>query len=238
MDTPVYSPAWKRPRWGALSALAGVAGLTGLRVLLDPLLGDRAAFVFYFPLIIAVAWVWGLRISLLTCHLSLLAAWFIFVPQRFSFTPGSPQDLVSTGVNAITMSVCSLVGALGRRARIRERLASAHYRESEERFRAAFEHAPIGVVELDLHTNQILRLNHEYARIIGRDAAEIVGKRPIDYTHPDDIPADHEYQQMAIERRPIRRHKRYIRPDGAVVWVEVRANVVHEGGPPRLVGLV
>ncbi|HYE63579.1 MAG TPA: PAS domain S-box protein [Phycisphaerales bacterium] len=239
MDRPDPSPLiWKQPSTGVLLGIAGAVGLAGMRMLFEPLVGPRAAFSFFFPWIIVVGWLWGLRAGLATSVVSVLLGWLLFVPQRFSFIVPDTHDAANIVINAASMAVTAVVGAMGRRARLSERTALVRVRDSEARFRSAFEHAPIGVVELDLHTNQILRLNYEYARILGRDPAEIAGKRPRDFTHPDDLASDEEAQQQALERRPIRRHKRYLRPDGSIVWVEVRANVVHEGGPPRLVGLI
>jgi PAS domain S-box-containing protein len=240
MDTPTTAPPWKSQLWGVVFALLGVALLTGVRQLLNPVLGEWAAFAFYFPWVIVAAWLWGLRVGLVACVASLYLGYLFFVAKPDSFAPGhnDTQELLAVLANACSMVICAAVGARGRHARHNEVLALARVRESEARFRAAFEHAPVGVVELDLESNEILRLNLEFARILGRDPADILGKRPMDFTHPGDIAADHEAQQQALERRPIRRHKRYIRPDGSIVWVEVRANVVHEGGPPRLVGLI
>lgn len=239
MDRPDPSPGkLRQPLPGLMIGLAGAGLIAGVRLLMEPLVGGRAAFSFFFPWIILVGWVWGLRATIGTSIASLLLGWYLFIPEQFTFPLRDIRDATALSINALSMVVCGLVGAMGRRARLSERQAMERVRESESRFRAAFEHAPIGVVELDLETNEILRLNHEYARILGRDPAEVVGKPPRDFTHPDDLGADDAAQQVAMERRPIRRHKRYVRPDGSTVWVEIRANVVHEGGPPRLLGLV
>ena len=58
-------------------------------------------------------------------------------------------------------------------------------REANERFRSAFENAPIGMAMSDLE-GQIIRANPALGEIVGRGPADLVGVNVRDFTHPDD----------------------------------------------------
>jgi PAS domain-containing protein len=59
--------------------------------------------------------------------------------------------------------------------------------ESEERFRLAFENAPIGMTLTGLD-GRLFRTNAAFCRVLGYTEAELVGRTFRDITHPDDLP--------------------------------------------------
>ena len=93
-------------------------------------------------------------------------------------------------------------------------------RESEERFRATFEHAPVGIAHLDA-SGRWLRVNEKFCKIVGYDAATLVKMRYQDITHPDDlakeVPEAQKLSEGTSDHYSI--EKRYVRPDGSWVWV-------------------
>ncbi len=93
-------------------------------------------------------------------------------------------------------------------------------RESEERFRATFEHAPVGIAHLD-GSGRWLRVNEKFCKIVGYDAATLVKMRYQDITHPDDlakeVPEAQKLSEGTSDHYSI--EKRYARPDGSWVWV-------------------
>src|SRR5258708_7590988 len=62
-------------------------------------------------------------------------------------------------------------------------------RESEERFRSAFENAAIGMALVST-TGHWLRVNQALCRIVGFSAAELLATDFQSLTHPDDLRAD------------------------------------------------
>ena len=68
----------------------------------------------------------------------------------------------------------------------RERAAEAALRDSEERFRVAFEKAPIGVSLIDLEGN-FLQVNDAYCQTVRRSREELMRLGPAGITHPDDV---------------------------------------------------
>jgi len=123
----------------------------------------------------------------------------------------------------------------------RERAAEAALRASEERFRIAFEQAPIGFALLDLQ-GRYLQVNDAYCRTVRRDREELLGSTPAAITHPEDI-AD---SALAMERLVAGEmvdysfEKRYLTADGETVWAELSATVFRDddGKPQLLIGMI
>ncbi len=105
---------------------------------------------------------------------------------------------------------------------------------SEELLRSAFDRAPIGmsVVATD---GRWLRVNEAYCDMLGYTREALLGTTFRDLTHPDDVAADDEFvaSVAAGETDSLERERRYLRADGSIVWVHVRAEVIRdEAGRP------
>ena len=104
-------------------------------------------------------------------------------------------------------------------------------RESEARYRAMFESTNMGVCETDAETGRLLRVNEQFARIIGYTAAELVGKTFLELTHPDDRLGGWEGSRSRLVRGEIPFYEieeRLVRKDGTNVWVHVAVNLVRD----------
>ncbi|HEX5562167.1 MAG TPA: EAL domain-containing protein [Nocardioidaceae bacterium] len=113
--------------------------------------------------------------------------------------------------------------------------------DSEELFRSAFHGAPIGIALSDFG-GRLLRVNPAMAELVGRSVEELLEMSVADITHPDDVRRDEvnltEVREGAAEQHLVR--KRYLRPDGQVVPVEVHAASVRtaDGEPYCIVAHV
>jgi PAS domain S-box-containing protein/diguanylate cyclase (GGDEF)-like protein len=115
------------------------------------------------------------------------------------------------------------------------RAAEAALRDSEERFRLAFDHAPIGIA-LVSPEGDWLRVNAPLCEMTGYAEDELLACTFQDITHPDDLDADLEYlrQMLAGERRTYEMEKRYLRADGSVLWILLSVSLVRgDDGEPR-----
>jgi diguanylate cyclase (GGDEF)-like protein/PAS domain S-box-containing protein len=105
--------------------------------------------------------------------------------------------------------------------------AQAALAEAEERFRRAFDDAPIGMglVALD---GRFLRVNRVLGEITGYGEAELLDRTFQDITHPDDLGADLEQvdRLLAGEIRAYQMEKRYLRPDSHPIWVMLSVSLV------------
>ena len=120
--------------------------------------------------------------------------------------------------------------------------AEEKLRESEEAFRAMFEVSSVGKVEAEPVTGRFLRVNAAFCRLTGYSEAELLQRTWQAITYPEDLPADLAlFQQFVGGELPgFEREKRYVRPDGSVVWVRVTVNQVHDaaGRLVRVIGVI
>jgi PAS domain S-box-containing protein len=128
-----------------------------------------------------------------------------------------------------------------RRTLAAQEKASAALRQSEERFRAAFNHAVIGMVLTD-GAGRVIRANRAFEEIVGRSCEELVGRDSVEYTHPDDRSANSSYVR-SVETEEVTHatyEKRYLRPGGEVVWARVHLSPIRDdaGAMTALVALV
>jgi len=112
----------------------------------------------------------------------------------------------------------------------------------EWRFRILFDQAPLGIVLLDPVSGRIHRANQGFANILGRPALELEGMDWISLTHPEDI----EDNRLGLARlnageiSSYRTVKRYLRPEGTVVWVNLTSSWVQSDGvkPAQILSVV
>ena len=113
-------------------------------------------------------------------------------------------------------------------------LQQAHEKlqESEARFRALFESAPVGIAQGDVTTMEFLSANQRYCDIIGYTRDDLRTLNFKQFTHPDDLQADLDNMArlLAGECRQYTMEKRFIRKDGSVVWGSLTVAALWEPG--------
>lgn len=121
------------------------------------------------------------------------------------------------------------------RVRLAQGQLETRLRESEERFRLAFENANIGM-NLISPERIILRVNQRLCDILGYTREEIEGRNVNDITHPEDRTIGMDFVGEAVRGGPERTafEKRYVHRDGHTVWGEVTSSLVRDAqGVPR-----
>jgi PAS domain S-box-containing protein len=95
------------------------------------------------------------------------------------------------------------------------------------RFGYAFDMAVTGMAVLSLD-HRFVRANAAFRKLVGRSMEELRGLSPADLTHPDHRAADAEGIARVLrgEQAAYVVEKRYVRPDGRVVWARVAARRV------------
>src|SRR6266850_6765002 len=93
-------------------------------------------------------------------------------------------------------------------------------RTSEAEFRANFELAGIGQVQVDLKTRRMLRVNPRFCDMLGYSADELLTLTFRDITHPEDRPANDASVQPFLNGQigEYTIEKRYVRKDGSIMW--------------------
>ncbi len=94
-------------------------------------------------------------------------------------------------------------------------------RESENRFHAIFDQTPLGIALVESITGEFIQVNPKLCEILGYKEEEIIGKRFLDITHPEDIKLTFDKWKILSdgETNPISYEKRYIRKNGETIWV-------------------
>ncbi|MBX3011676.1 MAG: PAS domain S-box protein [Caldilineaceae bacterium] len=107
--------------------------------------------------------------------------------------------------------------------------AETFLRESEERFRSAFEQAAVGMAHVNMD-GRYLRVNARLCEILGYTSDELLQKNFLELTHPDDrrISLALSEQLLSGAIPSYSTEKRYLCRDGTIKWVNITASVVLE----------
>ncbi|MCG3117142.1 MAG: PAS domain S-box protein [Candidatus Manganitrophus sp. SA1] len=109
------------------------------------------------------------------------------------------------------------------------RRAEDALRLSEERFRKAFDRAPIGMTLTGLD-GRWLEVNHAFCQMVGYSEHELVGMNFRAIMNLDDLDANLKgfRELLNREKDPFKMEKRFFHKDGRTVWVSVSATVVRD----------
>ena len=113
--------------------------------------------------------------------------------------------------------------------------AEQEIRESEERFRATFEQAAVGIAHVALD-GQFLHINQKFCDIVGYTPQEMQNLSFQVITHPDDLTTDlaNVRQLLNGEIESYSMEKRYFHKNGEIVWVNLTVSLLREdSGEPR-----
>lgn len=95
--------------------------------------------------------------------------------------------------------------------------------ENERKFKTIFNEAPNGIALVDSNTGFFYEANPMFAKIIGRTIEETKNIDWMTITHPDDIKKDIDKMTLLNSGKinAYQMEKRYIKPDGAIVWINL-----------------
>ncbi|MEH2233625.1 MAG: PAS domain S-box protein [Nostoc sp.] len=114
-------------------------------------------------------------------------------------------------------------------------------RESEERFRAMFNQAAVGITLVGLD-GRFLQINPALCEITGYSHEELTKMNFQEITHPDDLELDWENARRVVAKEisGYSLEKRYIRKDGSIVWANLTSSAVWDanGQPMYALGII
>ena len=114
-------------------------------------------------------------------------------------------------------------------------------RESEERFRATFEHAAVGAAQVGID-GRWLRVNRRLCEIVGYSQEELLGRTFQDITYPDDLEEDLDRMRrmLAGELETYAIEKRYVKKEGPEIWVNLTVSLVRDasGQPGYFIAVI
>ena len=111
-------------------------------------------------------------------------------------------------------------------------------RAQAELFETAFRHAPVGIALVSLR-GKFLRVNDAFCAMVGYPEAELLQTDTPSISHPDDRFAGHDERRGLLkgEATTYQHDKRYLKPDGTVVWARLTGALVHhpDGSPAHFI---
>jgi len=133
--------------------------------------------------------------------------------------PGEISSTLFKDKNGLTKGVM-VIRDISERKKAENKL-----RESEERFRLAFDDSAVAMALIDPDA-RISRVNDAFCQMLGFEKSEIEGHTFLDFTYPDDIEPSLLAHKAVInsEKPSLWIEKRCIRKDGQVIWCEVSSS--------------
>lgn len=114
-------------------------------------------------------------------------------------------------------------------------------RFSEQKFRAIFENASVGIVMADM-TGRPVAVNEKFEKMTGYPKEELYHKEFPEFTHPDDVSLDwQELKEMKQGRRSsYELEKRYLKKDGGILWADTNVSLIRDeyGEPLYTLGVI
>ncbi|WP_446393965.1 PAS domain S-box protein [Coleofasciculus sp. E1-EBD-02] len=114
------------------------------------------------------------------------------------------------------------------------RPVEAQLNECEDRFRASFEQATVGIKHVSTD-GKVIQVNPKFCQIVGYTREQVLTRTWQDLTHPDDWASDRAILELLLAGT-LDCHcqqKRYRHRDGSIVWVQITLSLVRtpQGDP-------
>lgn len=108
--------------------------------------------------------------------------------------------------------------------------------ESEQRFRAVFEQAAVGVAVIDTPTGRFLSVNQRMCEINRRSSEEMLKLTFMDISCPEDLQNDLKQMEALKAGRvsSFKLEKRNVAPDGEQTWIHLTVSPMWRPGEPPL----
>lgn len=156
------------------------------------------------------------------------AVQYLDKPFEFSDKPERGMtywDWALTPVRGVAGNVTGLIFSLFETT-LRKRTEEV-LRESEERFRIAFEDSAVAMTMTTLD-GRIQKVNQAFSKMLGYSESELTGQRFTELTHSDDLPENLVGVRRLLqgEIASFRMDKRYLTRDGRIVWGDMSTNCV------------
>jgi PAS domain S-box-containing protein len=208
-----------------LVAVVAVAAATGLRLLLNPLLYDRAAFLLFALAVMVGSWLRGSRVGLMTTGLATVVGLLLFVHEFHESVTRSLQNETLVALFAVEgCGISLLAGQLhAQKSKAKEEARDATQAHNE--IADLIESIPDAFQAFDADF-RLTFMNRATERVLGQDAAQRLGT-----TIWDQFPAlDTDVRQLlraVMRARAPGFCETYYAPSGR--WYSFQVNPFREG---------
>jgi diguanylate cyclase (GGDEF)-like protein/PAS domain S-box-containing protein len=149
-------------------------------------------------------------------------------------TSGGEDRLIDVRAAAVDGAIVATWRDVTDRRRIEQAV-----QESEQRFRLAFDDAPVGMAITDVTAEgsaRYVQVNRAFAAMLGLTPGQMIGRSGADFTHPDHRELDASRLARPSGRLVARQvEKRMVRADGSTLWVKESAAPAALDGHPTYV---
>lgn len=226
-------------RYGFAVAASLIAAY--VRVLFNPLLGTRLAFLTFFPAVMFSGWFGGLVPGIVCTLVSAVVAKYFWFEPINGFGLINVGDVAAFGVFIGTGVLMSVLNESVHRGRVGQesarRVAEHAQRQAqaaERRWVKIIEATPTAMIAVN-QRGIIVFVNSLSERLFGYQAGELMGK-PVEALVPDRYRANHEQYRTGFSDAPemrqmgVGRDLYAVRKDGTEVPVEIGLNPVDIDG--------
>jgi PAS domain S-box-containing protein len=151
------------------------------------------------------------------------------------------QELADCVLNDPQSASCDTAQLLLNELTALRRDSAAALRASENRVRAVFDQAAVGILVTDL-SGRLLEVNPRLCQMLERNAEQLCAMSNEDLTHPDDRSRNQALMREVAEgrRAEFTIEKRYVRSDGSWIWVNVAVTPLRDasGRVQQLLGVI
>jgi diguanylate cyclase (GGDEF)-like protein/PAS domain S-box-containing protein len=150
------------------------------------------------------------------------------VEYRYLHRDGSWHWMESIGANVLDDPAVGGIVVTSRDITA-QHTAEAAIRESEARFRGAFDHAAIGMAVVG-EGRRLLTVNRALCALLGYEAHDLEGMTGAEISHPDDvelIEAHLERARAGLEDS-FQLEQRYVHKSGATIWCQISSAAVRD----------
>ena len=223
---------------GYVVAMLAVGLALLVKLLLDSLIDEESPFLLFFGAVMIGTWFGGLGPGLLATALATLTAGYFFLSPTYPLLVDDFGQVLRLALFVLEGAFISVLVAIMRSARrqseartLQSRRDQEDLRRSEERFRATFEQAAVGIAHVGFG-GEWLRVNQKLCDIVGYTREELLERTFQDITHPDDLQdnLDLFVPLMTGEISTFSIEKRYFRKDGSIVWIDLTVSAACDGG--------
>jgi PAS domain S-box-containing protein len=239
-------PSWVQD---VVFGLAAAVVATGVRAAIDPLLGNKFAYVTVFYAVLAAAWWRGTLAGLSAATAGMLLSIYFWIEPRGSLFVSRYDDLIGLLLFFLASLAISFLGGVKLRAERRTQAALARsmasekalrdsqhalqqradaLRESEQRFRRMADSAPVPIWMSDT-AKKFTWFNKAWLDFVGCEMDHALGDSWAANVHADDLRECVQLYLRAFEaREPFVVEYRLRRHDGAYRWMQDDGRPLYE----------
>ncbi len=177
---PAASRAWTvllsdRPLARYAFAFATVACAALVRLTLARHLGSSYPFLTFFPAVLLTATLAGFWPGFVATAMAGALTWFWIVPQPWHAPPDTTPDVLRLAMFACLGIATTALAHVHQRKRAEDAI-----RESEERFRVAFQTSPDAIDIARAEDGVYVTVNDGFSRTLGWSEAEVIGRSSLE----------------------------------------------------------